>query len=514
MFHVALLLAHLGPTATKTWYGPATASFETQFAGNPYDPVTNDVRVRFTSPDGKKIERLAYFVEGTWRADLVAEAPGDYTPVLVRNGAELPDAPCVQSRIFLENKLDHGYLHGDSSYPNRFRYDDGSPFVPVGHNLGWPTTGKLSTEDQIVKMGENGLTWTRFWAANWAGRNPWWPINDPSALPKELWPPALNSIASVEHACDLNGISYQLVLFNHGAFSTTVDSDWAKNPWNTVNGGWLKSPADFFVDSEAKRRTKMWLRYAVARYGSDPNLMAFELFNEVENTDAARQGRWTEIAAWVSEMTTYIRLLDSSYNHMVTISSSLENSDVWKPLDYYQPHLYSADPAASIFAVAVPSDRPLFFGEFGVIGEKMGRSQLRNALYTGLFANSGGAPMFWDWDEVVSAGLYPELASAAKVVKDSDIGHYPVASRLTLSIVGGMAKGIGSSDWVLLRVIATGSAPYHVKLGGLSVIEGASAVEVIDLDTGKSTSTIVTLAGSRIELDLPARDCVVIVKPN
>ena len=513
MLHVALLLASAGPTATKTWYGPATASFETQFAGNPYDPVTNDVRVRFTSSDGKKVERLAYFADGTWRADLVAEIPGDYTPVLVRNGVELTDAPCVQSRILLENKLDRGFLHWDPNYANRFQYDDGSPFVPVGHNLGWPTTGKLSTEDQLVKMGENGLTWTRFWAANWAGRNPWWPVDDPYALPKELWPPALAALAAVEHTCDLNGISYQLVLFNHGAFSTAVDPDWAKNPWNTANGGFLKSAGDFFVDAEARRRTKMWLRYAVARYGSDPNLMAFELFNEVENTDAARQGRWAEVAAWAAEMAAYIRSLDS-YNHMVTISSSLDHPEVWKSLDYYQPHLYAADPAAAMGAATTPSDRPLFYGEFGSPTDKIGRAQLRNALYTGMFANAGGTPMLWDWDQVAAAGFYPELATAAKVIRDSDIGHHPVASRLTLSGVGCVAKGIGSSDWVLLRVIAGGDGPYNVQVGGLSVSEGACSVEVIDLESGKATTGSSSVSGAKLALELPAKDCVVIVKPS
>ena len=513
MFHVALLLAHLGPTATKTWYGPATASFETQFAGNPYDPVTNDVRVRFTDASGKKVERLAYFADGAWRADLVAEAPGDYTPVLVRNGVELPDAPCVQSRILLENRLDHGFLHVDTAYPNRFRFDDGSPFVPVGHNLAWPTPAHLSSEDQLAKMGENGLTWARIWAAEWAGRDPWWPLKDPDALSKELWPPALDAIAGVEHACDVNGISFQLVLFTDNAISTGLDPDWAHNPWNSANGGFLKSPADFFSDPEAKRRSKMWLRYAVARYSSDPNLMGFELFNEVENTDAAREGRWSDIEAWVTEMTAYIQMLDASYDHMITISSSLDHPELWKALNYYQPHLRAADPSAAIGAAMLPKDRPTFFGSVSQTGDKMSRASLRNTLYTGLFTNSAGTPMVWDWDQIQADGLYPELATAAKVVKDSDIGHHPVASRLTLSVVGCTARGIGSSDWVLLRVIAAGPAPYQVKVGGLSVIEGPCSIEVVDLDSGNATTSAVTVSGARLELDLPAKDCVVIVKP-
>jgi hypothetical protein len=197
----------------------------------------------------------------------------------------------------------------------------------------------------------------------------------------------------------------------------------------------------------------------------------------------------------------------------VTISSSLDHPEIWKALDFYQPHLYAADPAAEMAKATLPSDRPVFYGEFAGTGEKLNRTALRNALYTGLLANMGGTPMFWDWDRVVSDGLYPELATLAKVAKDSDIGHHPVATRLTLSVFGCTARGIGSSDWVLMRVIAGRSAPYNVQIGGLSVPEGPCSVEVIDLDSGQTTTTSMSLVGSKLIMELPGKDCAVIVKP-
>jgi hypothetical protein len=510
MILVAPLIAHLALAVTKTWYGPATASFATQFAGNQYDPVTNDVRVRFVSSEGKKLERPAYFSDGAWRADLVAEKPGEYTATLVRNGVELPDAPCTESMILVEDKLDHGYLHPDPDYPNRFLFDDGSPFVPVGHNLAWQTPGKMPTAAQISKMGENGLTWTRFWATEVDGRNPWWPINDPYALSQELWPSALDSLSAVAHACDISGLFFQLVLFDHVSLSTGPDGTWSKNPWNAANGGFLKSPVEFFTDSEAKLRTKMWLRYAVARYSSDPNLMSFELFDEIENTDAATKGHWPEIAAWTSEMATYLRSLDP-YDHMLTTSSSLQHAELWKALDYYQPHLCALNPASAISSAQLPTDKPVFFGAIGDVNRNITRAQLRNCLYTSLFANTGGLPMLWDWDAAESEGLYPELATASKVIKASDIGHHPLLTRLTLSTTGCDARGVGSSGWSIARVIPTGSGPFSIQLGGLTVLQGPATVVIIDLDSGKISTSEQTISNARIALDLPGEDCIVVV---
>jgi hypothetical protein len=240
--------------------------------------------------------------------------------------------------------------------------------------------------------------------------------------------------------------------------------------------------------------------------------MSFELFDEVERTDAGIQGKWPEIAAWTAEMAVYIRSIDP-YDHMITTSSDLKHPELWKPLDYYQPHLFSASaPATLIGSTQLPPDKPAFYGEIGDLTTMRGtREDLRNALYTSLLANTGGLPMYWDWNEVVAAGLYPELAAAAKVVKDSDIGHHPIAAKLSLSVNGCGARGIGSSGCSLMRVLPTGSGPFSVQIGGLTVIQGSSTVEVINLDTGKSTTQDVTITNARISIDLPGEDCIVIV---
>ncbi len=209
-------------------------------------------------------------------------------------------------------------------------------------------------------------------------------------------------------------------------------------------------------------------------------------------------------------MASYIRSIDP-YDHMITISSSLARPEIWKSLDFYQPHLFASNPAASISTAVLPTDKPVFYGEVGDAAMRGSRAELRSALYTSLFANTGGLPMYWDWDEVVAEGLYPELAAAARVVKDSDLGHHPVTTRLSLSLNGCDARGIGTSGWSLLRVLPTGSGPFTVQIGGLTILQGACSVEVINLDTGKATTVDATIANARLSMDLPGEDCIVIV---
>ena len=47
------------------------------------------------------------------------------------------------------------------------------------------------------------------------------------------------------------------------------------------------NPAAFFTDPEAKALFKQRLRYLVARYGAYRNLLAWELFNEVQFVGSA-----------------------------------------------------------------------------------------------------------------------------------------------------------------------------------------------------------------------------------
>jgi len=418
-----------------TWFGPATATFRVDFGGNPYDPAVNDVRVKFVGPKGQTEERLAYYDgSGSWKAVLVAPVAGKYKATLVRNGSEASE-PAAEGQLDVDKPVKLGFIKVDPVAKNRFRRDTGQPYYPNGFDLGWQGDGILDMTAQLAKMGKSGVNWTRIWACTWDGKNPWWPTEKETVPDGQLWQPALSRWDQLVDTCEKEGVAFQFVLFHHGEFCTKTDPNWPENPWNTAKGGFLKNPADFFTDPEAKRRSKLWLRYAVARYGASPNVMAWELFNEVQWVDAVLQNRWSDVSAWHKEMAAYLRSIDP-YHHLVTTSSVLEPASLWADMDYVQPHTYPANIVAAIAGEQMPKDRPGFFGEFGPSGDSHASAHqvVRDGIYAGMLSNHAGPGMYWYWDIVEKQDLYADFAAAGKVIDLSEIVLHPNARRIDLGI--------------------------------------------------------------------------------
>lgn len=434
MLVAALTFAQL-PVTPKTWYGPVTATFRVQFSGNPYDPDSNDVRVRFTGPKGDPIERIAYYDEeaASWKATLVTELPGNYVAALYRNG-ERKSEPSTEGTLDASKPLKFGFIRRDPILTNRFRRDDGSVYYPFGYNLGWQDPALPKLPEQIGLMAKAGVNWTRIWACAWDGKNPWWPDKEAKADASQLWDPALQKWQAIVDSADRNGVPFQMVMFHHGAFSSTVNPNWPDHPWNAKNGGFLKSAADFFTDPEAKRRAKMWLRYAVARFAHSPNVLAWELFNEVEWVDARYANRWPDIETWHAEMADYIRSIDP-YHHLITTSSATDRPDLWRAMDYVQPHTYPSNLSAAILGAERIAGKPTFFGEFGPGGgNASNRHVLREGALAGVFANDGGAGQYWYWDVVHKENLYDEVAKLRKAIDLSGIANHATARRIPLRI--------------------------------------------------------------------------------
>lgn len=511
------MLAALPPAAApvevyQEWYGPAVATFEAQFPGNPHDPAENDVRVEFLGEEGERFERIAY-AEGdsVYKAILVAPAPGRYLPVLVRNGV-IQAAQAKEGLVELGEKLPRGFIRVDPRSANRFRWDSGEPYYPIGYNLGWQAAGAPPMVEQIRTMGEIGLSWTRIWANHWDSKNPWWPGSEAPPAGGRLWEPALTRWRTMVEACQEAGVAFQMVLFHHGAFSTQVDANWGEHPWNAANGGFLRDPADFFTDSEARRRAKMWLRQAVARHAHAPALMAWELFNEVEWTDAAGRGRWEDIAAWHREMAGYLRALDP-YGHLITTSSRLDEPGLWEDMDYVQPHVYAVDVGGAIEDLQVPAGKPAFFGEFGPmpLDRPDLREALRDGLYAGMLKNHAGAPMFWPWDAIAAKDLHGELRTAALVIARSDLGSHPAA--LPRRVRAGLwvtARALGEPGWMTARLTGSGAKGVRVRDTGLE--DGRYALTTVDLATGAATTGEARVEKESFAVTLPSGDAVVILK--
>lgn len=391
--------------------------------GNPFDFTANDVRCAFRAPDGKTVEALAFFDGGdTWRVRLRPGAAGRYELARVtRNGAEVTPEGLSERSYTVERPAAPGFVRRDPQDATRFRFDNGEPYYPLGHNVAWASRGVdvAPIFDKMEKVGEN---WSRVWMNHWDNKNLDWVMNKKLELGTLDLEVARRWDAIVE-AAERNGIYFQMVLQHHGQYSSTVNPNWGENPWNRALGGFLEKPEDFFTDARAKALTKAKYRYIIARWGYSPSVMAWELYNEVQFTDAGRQRRFDVIAAWHKEMAEFIRAQDT-YDHLVTTSSETDMPGLFDAMDFVQPHVYAPDVVIATQA-ADPAkwNKPIFFGEIGGSGDLHGDDGrvLHAILWSSLMSNASGAAQYWTWDNIEPRNLYHHFRSASEYLKASQM---------------------------------------------------------------------------------------------
>jgi len=345
------------------------------------NPFARELWAEVTTPSGQKLTLPAYYAEGglyavrarpdergTYRFGAVSETTlGVHATELVVSlvsAAEVQNPARTRLPSILRNPKD----------PRRFMRSDGVAFAPVGANLAWAPDDRPDRLNYYLgalpAFAHANLNWMRVWMAHWGGLNlDWLPADmGPSPKPGRFDERVAETWDKLLEAAEDNGVYIQVVLQHHGQFNTANDSNWAQNPWNAANpGGFLRSPVDFFTDPDARVISLVKYRYIVARWGWSPAVFAWELFNEVNWTDAIKQGHEADVARWHAEMATFIRSVDA-YGHLVTTSTDNLRSPIYEKMDFYQPHLYAANlvAAARSFDPASDSlDRPVFYGEIG-----------------------------------------------------------------------------------------------------------------------------------------------------
>jgi hypothetical protein len=250
----------------------------------------------------------------------------------------------------------------------------------------------------------------------------------------------------IMESASAHGIKVIIVLENYweayGGINTRLQ-------WEGLNSGSHEAKARFFTHSGCKTQYKNYAHYFINRinhysdtaYKNDPTIFAWELMNEPRYQDAGENSTGTSLRAWVDEMASYIKGLDS--NHMV--GTGIEGheakyhfgGDEGNPfvyihqsssIDFTSAHPYTTEPwaitqvtdyydpdvtvATQMLIREWANDshnvvgKPLFIGEWNAHTTEVNRPDFWSAVFQTIEnENIGGSAFWWYMDRMVDTNF-------------------------------------------------------------------------------------------------------------
>jgi len=438
-----------------------TIDLEAQFE-NPYDPGDIDLGAEITDPSGR-VHRAHGFIyqeyERTlkdgkekltprggrvWKVRYAPMVPGRHryeVYVRTRGGAARGGAgsfTCAGSK-------NPGFIRVSRRNPRYFEFSSGRPFFPIGHNICWADS-QLKTFDYdryFRKMAAAHENFTRIWMCSWSLELEGEKLDDYRL--DNAW--RLDHILRFARAY---GIHFKLCFDNYYDFTQRRHS-----PYWRANGGMCEAPRDFFVNAKARRHYRRRLRYITARWAHSTQIMAWELWNEMDYAPSEK-GRVLSrkepyMLEWTAEMAAELRRLDP-YGHPVanTLAAYTDWPEFWAmpAIDFVQLHAYiyedweptpkQYDAAALVLDQAQDFqqfNKPFLVAEFGFhpTGGTNRRNKLdrlglhlHNALWASCLSGAAGAPMLWWWDNYVDPNdLYYHYRALGRFLAGVDWAGQP-----------------------------------------------------------------------------------------
>lgn len=454
---------------------PCHSKFEVGFDlpdryANPFDPDEIAVEAMFETPGGQ-FERVDGFLTQSfrrqvtptgeqivpqgpsrWKVRYAPRIPGEYRYRLTardRRGS----ASWGPASFRATPSPNPGYIRVSRRDPRYFEFANGAPFNPIGHNIRSPSDSRMDarfawktrwTEGTMAymrffsDMQRHGENIAEVWQAPWSLGLEW---SDKWSFYHNVGQYNLRNAWEMDHVvenAEQHGILLNVVIHNHGKYSSFSDKEWENNPMNTAQGGFLASPDDYFTDPRAVTSFRNLMRYNIARWGYSATIFAWELWSELNLTGSSRETYTRqEVVDWHRAAAAMIKNMDlgrhlvsthysSDYNTVNTNISALADID-HLAVDAY----YTSSDCLQVVALLQetarfnrPFSKPALVTEFGGSSSAQGLSHMLACLHAGLWTSTAtpvaGTPLFWWWGLIEEENLYPEYLAVSHFMKDED----------------------------------------------------------------------------------------------
>jgi len=434
------------------------ATFET-----PFDQDQVAVDALFTTPSGKQMTVPAFFFQnferqmwgrpgrttqevmteaspGEWRVRFMPSEPGKYI-VRIRARDRSGSVTGEPASFTARSAPGHGYIRVSKKTSHYFEYDDGTPFFANGLNI---VEHPLSEYYRYLpRLGKAGGNFARLWigfeyfglefGAIGAYRlDNAWQLDQVMALSEEY---GIHQKITIDYIRNITPRGLPRRQFDREDYAYSISND-----------GPCRSMKDFFTLPEARRLFKNRLRYLVARWGYSPNVMAWELWNEIDDVDPEVRDP-AIIVPWTQEMCAYLKSIDP-WQHLTTNSLGGPPRGGWtemwkvKEVDFAQRHGYysprpgmegiNADMAANVLQwldAVRDFGKPYLMAEFGLQRDRLDIRalsdrdndgvNLHNGIWAAIAHGAAGTAQLWWWGQYVDPkNLYFHYQAVANFVKD------------------------------------------------------------------------------------------------
>jgi hypothetical protein len=358
--------------------------------------------------------------------------------------------------------------------------DNGESFYMVGHVIGWPVdldqSRKLDLKGQddkgtftydrwLEKMAENSENWGRVYLTPWT-----FGLEAPADWTgyEGMRRYSLGNAWRVDHVLDRaaqKGIALTFTIQH----KTEFEGSWKYHAYMTRNGGPCRSQRDFFSNPEAVQAFQKRLRYIVARWGYSPNVLAWELWGEVNLVPGVAMNDGL-VADWHRNMAIYLKEMDP-WRHMVFTHChnwqvgnelwALPWIDCVQGNGYIRPPNLTADHVDNFrryIGEVEQYGKPIFVAEFGARGAvevDYFEAQMHSGLWASIFHPFAGVAISWWWNAIDGKDLYWHYKGISAFVKDVDRvknDFVTVSPPVTPESCGLRAAGMRADDMVVAWV--------------------------------------------------------------
>ncbi|MHC4146195.1 MAG: family 16 glycosylhydrolase, partial [Planctomycetota bacterium] len=328
-----------------------------------------------------------------------------------------------------------------------FELSNGTPHVPIGLNMiaPWGSDEKeaLATMEGWIKaLSENRGNYIRLWLSH----NFFDVEHEQSG---EYDAEKAKRIDAVLEMARRHNVRVKMTIEHFRHFFRDRQS-WAAKPIHHVSrGGPAESMDDFFQGRKSREQFKRKIKWYADRYGNDPVIFAWELWNEMDTVRGKGYMEWTEemlaelkkhfprnlvtqsLGSFdnASKLERYRRVCLMTDNDFANVHRYLDlgaSLEVCKgPVDVLAAdairELQNFEPGKPILLAESGAVEPSHTGPFKLYKKDRAGVILHDILFAPFFAGAAGTGQNWHWDHYVAANnLWFQFDRFAEAIKGID----------------------------------------------------------------------------------------------